>query len=273
VNTLGTISFAPPAALTDLGRVRVFHADPLYGGVWQEIEGLRYYMRAGGVIIDGFREQWVRPEACGYGLSCVAWNDNANFAAVPADLLVYYELDHPEEAMCYVWAVAEDCIAPCTETTQRACAQIVNPEGGVVQSYPATWDGVTFARTCCPDEEYPPDYVIMRYRAGWEDPLRPGAYYTGSRLNVDRVGAMMAQAIVRLANTLLPAHIRCGCKIAQEQWQNDRLLVGLSNTNQTTSTSRQMLRQAESNPFGPTYGALAAWQTIKPVIAGGVALG
>jgi hypothetical protein len=143
----------------------------------------------------------------------------------------------------------------------------------VVQSYPATWDGITFTRTCCPDEDYPPDYVIMRYRAGWADPLRSGAWFVGSRLNIDRFGAMMASAIVRMANTLLPAHIRCGCAQAQDQWKNDRLLVGQSNSSGTASTSRQMLRQAESNPLGPTYGALAAWQMIRPIIAGGAAVG
>ena len=272
VNALGTISFAPPAGLVDLGRIRVFHLYPFYGGRWQEIEGLRTRLVNGNVVIDGFREQWVLPMACGYGLACVDWDDNGNFVADEDDLLVYYEVDHPENAVCYFWALPEGCTPGCVPTSQRACAQIVNHEGGVVQSYPATWDGTALTRTCCADEDYPPDYAILRYRAGWADPLRSGAWYSGTRLNVDRFGSMMAMAIVRLANTLLPAHIRCGCKQAQEQWQNDRLLVGQGNSSGTNSTSRPMLAQAEKNPFGPTYGALAAWQMVRPRIAGGAAV-
>lgn len=263
INTIGTVAVHDAARAIDPHRIRVFHAE---SGV--EIRGLRVRRIGNNWELSGFRPLWVTPDACGFGESCVDWEDNKNFVATVADLEVFEEEDQEEDALCYIWSV-DECGAVCTPVTQRGCAVIVNRRAGIVQGYPATWDGETLAPGCA-SRSYPPDRYILRYRAGWVDGLRrPGHHYTSIR-NYEYLGARMAQAIVRLANTLLPEDTRCGCEQAQNIWRQDKMLVGFSSAKGASSSSRPAIEESHRCPFGPTYGALAAWRIIKPLIVNGV---
>lgn len=259
VDTLLTLTIADPDAELTLSRIRVFFAQGLYFNQ-EEIRGLKIWRDGDNVRIAGHREMFLLPDACGYA-ACVDWADDSLFVATVNDLEVYQEVDHREDGLCYAWTT-DECGEACTPTTQRGCPVIVDHELGLIQGYPGSWDGASLS-IGTPTYWYSPDYVIMRYRAGWVDPLAGGLDYSGHLHEVDTFGAAMAEAIVRLANTLLSKDARCGCTDAQMLWERDRMLVGYSSAMSTSSFSRPMLEESNRCPFGPTYGALHAWRYVK----------
>jgi len=237
----------------------VFFAQGLYFNQ-EEIRGLKIWRDGGNIRIAGHREMFLLPEACGHA-TCVDWADDSLFVASTDDLEIYVEVDHREDGLCYFWTT-DDCGTACTPTSQRGCPTIVDHELGLIQGYPGSWDGVTLS-IGTPTYYYSPDYVLLRYRAGWVDPLASGLDYSGHLHAADTFGAGMAEAIVRLANTLLQKDARCGCGDAQMLWERDRMLVGYSQAMSTSSYSRLAVEESGRCPFGPTYGALHAWRFIR----------
>lgn len=264
VNALATITIADAAAAYDINRLRVFHDNPTYLGVFPdmrvEVRGLRFRRVGDDILIDGDRGLWVIPDTCAPN-ECVEWNDDESFAATLDDLHVYEEIDHIEDAVCYEWTRTESG-ASCATTTQRGCPVIYDDNLGILKSRPGSWDGATLS-IGTPTYCYPPNRYLVRYRAGWID---EGAYvldYTGHQHSVDPIGPEMADAIVRLTNSLLPDDVRCGCAHAQQRWKFDRELVGYSTAQGSSSYSRPSLGESDRCPFGPTYGALQAWRVVR----------
>lgn len=281
VNTLLRIVIADASLAIDIQRIRVFHLDDS-GNPWQEIRGLSIRRVAGNIVIEGARPFWVLPDACGLGDNCVDWAEDDNFVSVAglydADIEVYEEQDHREDAVCFLWTVDETGCT-CEAEEQRACARIVDTFGGAIEAEPGVWDGTTLTPTVAA-KCYPPDRVTIAYRAGARDPLRHPRYWSyvdgadvRSLRQTDPFGSRMAEAIVRLANSLLPDDARCGCAYATQIWKRDKMLVGYGSATATTSDSRPTIEESQRCPFGPSYGALQAWRTIKPMMAGGVVVG
>lgn len=261
VDTLLTITIADATQAIDLSRLRVFHVTTMYF-TQEEIRGLKIWRDGNNIRIAGHREMWLLPDACGYD-ECVDWADDDNFVSSVDQLEIYEEQDLREDGLCYYWTT-DQCGVACTPTSQRGCPVIVDHEGGFIQGYPGSWDGVSLT-IGTPTYCYPPDYVLLRYRAGWVDPLADGLSYIGNRHSVDTFGAAMAEAIVRLANTLLPKDVRCGCADVQQLWERDRMLVGYSASQASSSFSRPTLEESNRCPLGPTYGALHAWRWVKGI--------
>ena len=259
VDTLLTITIADPTAAISLSRLRIFHTQTLYF-TREEIRGLKIWRDGNNIRIVGHREMFLLPEACGYD-ECVDWEEDSLFVATVDDLEIYEEQDHREDGLCYFWTT-DGCGVACVPTSQRGCPVIVDHELGLIQSYPGSWDGATLS-IGSPTYCWSPDYVLLRYRAGWIDPLAGGLDYSGHMHSVDTFGAGMAEAIVRLANTFLPKDARCGCADVQQLWERDRMVVGYSHATGTTSFSRPALEESNRCPFGPTYGALHAWRFVK----------
>jgi len=269
VDTLLTITIADPTAALQLDRIRVFHAQTLYF-TRDEIRGLKIWRDGGNVRIAGHREMFLLPDACGWD-ECVDWADDDLFVAAVDDLEIYHEVDHREDGLCYFWTT-DGCGVACTPVSQRGCPAITDHELGMIQGYPGSWDGVTLS-VGTPTYYWPPDYVILRYRAGWIDRLARGLNYDGHLHAIDTFGSGMAEAIVRFANTLLPQDVRCGCGDTQQIWERDRMLVGYSASTASSSFGRPQLEESDRCPFGPTYGALDAWrfaraQAIKGAVVG-----
>lgn len=281
VHTLLRLEIADPTLTVDIQRIRVFHLDA-NGDPWREIQGLSIRRVADVIVIEGARPYWVLPGVCGVGDNCVDWDDDANFVSMgglyDADIQIYEEQDHLEDAVCFLWTVDETGCA-CETETQRACARLVDAEGGAIEAEPGSWDGTTLTPSMAA-KCYPPDRVTVAYRAGLRDPRRYPRYWSyvdgadvRSLRQTDPFGARMAEAIVRLANTLFPDDARCGCTYASQIWARDKMLVGYGSATSTTSDSRPTIEESQRCPFGPSYGALQAWRMIKPIAAGGVAVG
>jgi len=261
VNQLATITIADAAGDYNIGRLRVFHDDPR-----AEIRGLRVRRLGNNIEIDGDRGLWVQPDACTLGPDCVEWDDDSAFVAQLSDIHVYQEVDHPEDAVCYEWTIIESGVS-CGTTTQRGCPSIADGRLGIIKSRPGSWDGTTLG-IGTPTYCYPPNRYRLRYRAGWTDGQVYVRDYDGHRHSIDWIGPELADAIVRLANTILPDDARCGCAHAQERWRADRHLVGYSASSGTSSYNRPTIEESNRCPFGPTYGALHAWRIVKRHMSG-----
>jgi len=205
----------------------------------------------------------VLPDACGIGDNCVDWDDDDNFVSMgglyDADIQVYEEQDHLEDAVCFLWTV-DEMGCTCATTTQRACARLVDAEGGAIEAEPGSWDGTTLTPSTAA-KCYPPDRVTIAYRAGQRDPRRYPRYWSyvdGANVRglrqTDPFGARMAEAIVRLANTLFPDDARCGCTYASQIWARDKMLVGYGSATNTTSDTRPTIEENRGTGHGRRGG-------------------
>lgn len=261
INTLLTITIPDATLAIDLTRLRVFHTTTVYF-TRDEIRGFRAWRQGNNIHISGHRELWLLPDACRYD-GCIDWADDTNFISAADQLEIYEEQDHREDGLCYFWTT-DECGHQCQPQSQRGCPVITDHRRGLIQSYPGTWDGTTLA-IANPTYCYSPDYVLLRYRAGWMDGLATNLDYRDSEYSYDHLGPQMAEAIVRLANTFLPKDVRCGCADVQTIWERDRMLVGYSMAQATSSFSRPAIEESNRCPFGPTYGALRAWRWVKSI--------
>jgi len=261
VDQLATLIILDPTGAINKNRLRVFWDDPRI-----EIRGLRIRRIGDEIIIDGDRPVWVKPDVCTLGDDCVEWDDDTNFVENLTQIFVAEEVDRLENAICYEWTT-DECGETCATTTQRGCPTIADGELGCIKSLPGAWDGATLtvgSATYC----YPPNRYRVRYRAGWANYQARVMDYEGFETGVDWIGSMMADAIVRLTNSLLPDDIRCGCAHAMTRWSQDRMLVGYTQSQGSGGFSRPTIEQSNRCPFGPTYGALHAWRMVRPHVVG-----
>ena len=202
---------------------------------------------AGNVTITGRTSQFTDPD-----LWLVADEiDLSNAANFVATVDIYRRYNDPEEQCQVVWKGGNDSCTPgvCAETCQDACIGITDPRLSVVRAMPATysagsWTSASFSVTRLPD--------AARF---W--------YYNGALLQANgRIKTMMAQAIVRLANTYMVDE-PCGCAQTRHRWERDR-------EEQDINTYDAQLCMSA---FGSTMkGALFAWSVVKrqpPIYRGG----
>jgi hypothetical protein len=153
-------------------------------------------------------------------------------------------------------------LAACSEVCQDACVTVVNPRLGHVRLTPASVNTDTLYSPSWSPEcmlYANPTAVRVNYYAGlWKE-------YTNRYRGDGRMPAPLAEAIVRLANTLLPA-APCNCGIIKQRWARDR-----AEKEKIDSVDAALANAA----FGSYMaGAIWAWGVIKRLhpIAGGASL-
>ena len=162
-----------------------------------------------------------------------------------------------------VWKGGDVCTISCAEVCQDACVTVVNPRLGHVRLMPATCAGLysPIAGTWSPEclLYANPTAVRVNYYAGlWKE-------YANRYRGDGRMPGTLAEAIVRLANTLLPA-APCNCGIIKQRWARDR-----AEKEKIDSVDAALANAA----FGSYMaGAIWAWGVIKRLnpIAGGASL-
>lgn len=125
---------------------------------------------------------------------------------------VYRVYTDPRTPVRLVWD-AESGADPSGNTTQAAAARLLDPESGQFQVRPAEWNEGTkqhieieALRTDVPER------VEVWYRAGYR--LGP----------LDRIDAQLVEAVLRLANTLLPERGLPFCDPTTKMYMHDREL-------------------------------------------------
>jgi len=204
---------------------------------------------AGNVTITGWRSQFVDPDLW-LVADEVDLSVNANFVAT---VDVYRRYNDTEDQCQVVWKGSGSGCDPaiCATTCQDSCIGIDDPRLSIVRPMPGTysagsWTAASFALSRLPD--------AARF---W--------YYNGALLQANgRIKPMMAEAIVRLANTYLVDE-PCGCQQTKHRWERDREEQDINTIDAALCMSN----------FGTTMrGAMFAWSVVKrqPPIAGGGAL-
>lgn len=166
---------------------------------------------------------------------------------------VYRRWNDPEEQAQVVWKGSGGTCDPaiCSETCQDACVSISDGRLGLLRVMPGTYSAGTWTAACFSQGRLP-DAVRLWYRSGLL--LESNG----------RIKPMLAEAIIRLANTYLVDE-PCGCAQTKHRWERDR-------TEQDINTYDAQLCMSA---FGSTMkGALFAWSVVKriPPIARGGAL-
>lgn len=146
-----------------------------------------------------------------------------------------------------VWKGGAVCTSlSCTEVCQDACIVVDNPRLGLVRLTPATYAAGVWTPSCLTYAD--PTAVRFNYYAGmW--PTYANAYRGDGRMD-----NALAEAIVRLANTLLP-DAPCSCGIIKQRWARDR-----QEKERIDSVDAALANAA----FGSYMaGAIWAWGVIK----------
>jgi len=102
----------------------------------------------------------------------------------------------------------------CTEACQDACIVVDNPRLGLVRLTPASYTAATGWTPMCLTYADPTAVRLNYYAGMWKE--YANAYRGDGRMQND-----LAEAIVRLANTLLP-DAPCSCGIIKQRWARDR---------------------------------------------------
>lgn len=163
-----------------------------------------------------------------------------------------------------VWKGGDTCsLVSCAEVCQDACVTVVNPRLGHVRLTPASVDTSSLYSPIWTSNQCllyaNPTAVRVNYYAG----LRKE--YANRYRGDGRMPGPLAEAIVRLANTLLPA-APCSCGIIKQRWARDR-----AEKEKIDSVDAALANAA----FGSYMaGAIWAWGVIKRLnpIAGGASL-
>ena len=203
----------------------------------------------GNVTITGRASQFVDPDLW-LVVDDIDMSVAANFEAT---VDVYRRWNDPSEQAQLCWKGGADTCDPpiCTETCQDACITIEDHRRGIVRTLAGTY--ATGAWTT----------------SAFTIPRLPDAarlwYQNGLLLEANgRIKPMLAEAIIRLANTYLIEE-PCGCAQTKWRWTRDREEAEIN------FYDAQLCMSA----FGSTMkGALFAWSVVKrmPPIARGGAL-
>lgn len=237
------------AAVADNVEIAAFFHDETDDCYWIRCLRAEEDPVTGDVTLIGRRSEFVDPDLWAQVVE-VDLSDAANF--VP-EVDVYRRWNDPQSPAQVVWKGGGDSCsaAACAETCQAACLSIEDYRLSIVHVIPGTysagaWTTSTFAECRLPDAIH-----------AW--------YYAGLQLDrYGRIKPMLAEAIVRLANTYL-VDMPCGCSATKYRWERDRTEQDINNYD----------AQLCMSAFGSTMkGALFAWSVIKrlPPIARGGAL-
>jgi hypothetical protein len=201
----------------------------------------------GDVTLPGRRSQFTDPDLWRIAEDVDLCTD-ANFVA---EVDVYRRVNDPRYQAQLVYQGGTCDEAFCAEVCQDACLRIDDPRLSIVRAQAGTYADGSWTAACF-SQNRPPDAVRV-----W--------YHHGMLLGANgRIRPMMAEAIVRLANTYLVDE-PCGCTQTRHRWARDR-------EEQDINTYDAQLCMSA---FGSTMkGALFAWSVVKrvPPIARGGAL-
>ena len=204
---------------------------------------------AGNVTIVGRTSQFVDPDLWLVGDDI----DITNAGNFVATVDVYRRYTDTSEQAQVVWRGGGATCDPaaCATTCQDVCLSITDKRLSTVRAIPATysagsWTESSFSINRLPD--------AARF---W--------YHHGALLDSrGRIKPIMAEAIVRLANTYMVSE-PCGCEQTRHRWERDREEQDINFYDAALCMSA----------FGSTMkGALFAWSVVKrqPPISGGGAL-
>lgn len=157
---------------------------------------------------------------------------------------VYCRTVNTQSPVTLLWDGVCNCTGECSHKTQTACAYKTDSRLGSFAPRSSTWNGTANIYSA-PTYSFPPESLIVDYRAGW--PLD----------DYCQMNRLLERAIVKLTNSLLPAP-PCGfCDPANIRWSNDR-----TNVNPLTPESAAL-------PWDIyTQGALEAWRIVKRMAYG-----
>jgi len=109
--------------------------------------------------------------------------------------------------------VCECSTTPCEETCQDGCIIVQKPRPGIVKVNPANYLSSVWTSSVL---SFYPSAVRLNYLSGL--PLEYDKTIRGD----GHIRPLLAEAVVRLANTLLPAQ-PCGCGLTVSRWRRDRI--------------------------------------------------
>lgn len=175
---------------------------------------------------------------------------------------VYRHYNDPQQQVRLLWnprPVHCDCgdgtCDACTKASQFGCLNTKDYKAGSVAYAPATWNSTTEVfdvGTMAVDRN--PDIVFLWYYAGFQAKTR-----TLPRIQMD---GQLERAIAYYALTLLDRKL-CGCNNLDAMVKHWRADLSLALSAQAVSESYQVGATVTENPFGPTRGAVYAWNVVN----------
>lgn len=239
-----------PGSCGDACRVRVFFTEA--DGAWDtadprwEIRPLTPDVEPPGVRITAESCLFLKPELqerykAEYPDGDEWWS-SFEIANLVESVDVYCESTNLCLPVTLYWEGTCSCDAPCSHSTQTACALPTDLDRGHFAVRPATgcnsWTAALYS--------YAPFKVTVNYRAGW--PLNE---------RTCRMDPRLERAVVKLTNALLPEP-PCGyCDLARRRWENDRKML------------EPLTEVASLCPWGFTAGAVEAYRAVRALARGG----
>jgi hypothetical protein len=173
-----------------------------------------------------------------------------------ADFLEYVDIwRHYNDATSlhgrFFWEASDCTDPPCTETCQNGCMEVVRARNGRFELHPAAYSAGAWARSNWGVNRTPSGLRVWYY-AGYRDSLCGGCRLMGS----------VEEAIIRLANVLLPAS-PCGCPPTRQRYEKDREILEV-----TTHTIAAAEHAFGTSARGAVY-AHSVVKSMRPLGRGG----
>lgn len=219
--------------------IRVYYrttdgADAAADEGWR-IHPLTVTIASGTATLRGHKAQFALPSVLA---DTAQPHDAADSAKYVTAVDVYRVYTDPSLPLTFLWdALWAGTASPEASASQQGVARLLNSRLGRFEARPATWSG-TAHTLAAPAYGVPPGNIQIGYRAG--HPL-------GSNLLID---PQLEEAVVRLANVLMPCPPNHLCDAAATKWHRDRA--------QPEPLTNEIVR----NPFGISEGALFALRVV-----------
>ncbi len=266
-----TATITAPVTFTDPCEVAIYY--PVAGPVtdagddkWQ-IRPINVSITAGVAtitcarhqLVDAERQSDLIPPADDSHLRGVDGSDDANFLAA---VDVYRVYNDPQQQVQFLWEPkgCQDCAGSgcsvCSYKVQNGCLLVRgDPRRSNIVYRPATWNATDLDfDTASWGVKREPDLVRVWYYAGWRD-----RHLSCPTVAMD---STYERAVAYYAASLLDRPI-CECNNVQawiEQWRTD--VAKQPSGGGSFQNSARALR----NPFGPTKGAIFAWNRLDRAI-------
>lgn len=249
-----TATIVSPTTVTDVKEIKLYFAGKSGDPVW-EIRPLRSVSISGGnvtIVADSWLfinpVLWERfPTTAGFEGIDIGTTDN-----FVEEIDVYREFVDTSLKSVEFWWSPGSC-GELDGATQTGTLLLKDPETGYVMPVPADYTDGSWGEVCF-NPVYPPTGMYFWYYAGLQD----DRYLSGNTL--DPLSEYWAQTILWLAVSKLEMGV-CACGPAQHVFNEYRRDLAISNRNERTIVSMQML----DNPFGTRVGAVRAWDRVQKV--------
>ncbi len=249
-----------PTTVTEVQEIAVYTPGENGADEW-EIRPLTSVVISGGnVTITIEREQLVDPDLWeALAPDPVAITSVSSFLTT---VDVYRHFNDPQQQVRLLWNPRPDncgcsggtCDA-CLKASQFGCLNTKDYRTGNVAYAPATWNPVTEVfdvGTLAVNRN--PDIVFLWYYAGFQAKTR-----ALPRIEMD---GQLERAIAYFALSLLDRKL-CGCNNLDAMVQHWRTDLSLTMSGQAVSSTYQVGAQVTDNPFGPSRGAVYAWNVVN----------